>query len=163
MESIQSEMYSLLIDTYIKDTTQREYLFDAIETIPCINARLLGGSITNDRHSRNLRSLLPPSKEYFSLARLHPYSGRRIPASHSPMNSSVVTRACICCESFPLSSADAPIAQKRAEIVANSNEAKAVQYLGRSYTSETVPECVFSRHPDQQLPIGERRSGPQSC
>lgn len=36
MENIHSETYSLLIDTYIKETTQREILFDAIETIPCI-------------------------------------------------------------------------------------------------------------------------------
>ncbi|TFK43650.1 beta subunit of ribonucleotide reductase [Crucibulum laeve] len=39
MENIHSETYSLLIDTYIKDTTQREYLFDAIETIPCIKRK----------------------------------------------------------------------------------------------------------------------------
>ncbi|PBL00321.1 hypothetical protein ARMGADRAFT_1006538 [Armillaria gallica] len=39
MENIHSETYSLLIDTYIKDTAQREYLFDAIETIPCIKLK----------------------------------------------------------------------------------------------------------------------------
>ncbi|CAG8621355.1 8809_t:CDS:2 [Racocetra fulgida] len=32
IENIHSEMYSLLIDTYIKDPAQRDYLFDAIET-----------------------------------------------------------------------------------------------------------------------------------
>jgi ribonucleotide reductase beta subunit family protein with ferritin-like domain len=31
MENIHSEMYSLLIDTYIKETRQRDYLFRAIE------------------------------------------------------------------------------------------------------------------------------------
>jgi ribonucleoside-diphosphate reductase subunit M2 len=31
MENIHSEMYSLLIDTYIKESTQREYLFNAID------------------------------------------------------------------------------------------------------------------------------------
>ncbi|KAI6035876.1 ribonucleotide reductase small subunit [Pisolithus marmoratus] len=36
MENIHSETYSLLIDMYIKDAAQREYLFDAIETIPCV-------------------------------------------------------------------------------------------------------------------------------
>ena len=36
MENIHSETYSLLIDTYIKDPAEREFLFDAIETIPCI-------------------------------------------------------------------------------------------------------------------------------
>ncbi|KAK4911988.1 Ribonucleotide-diphosphate reductase (RNR), small subunit [Elasticomyces elasticus] len=36
MENIHSETYSLLIDTYIKEPKQRTYLFDAIDTIPCI-------------------------------------------------------------------------------------------------------------------------------
>ncbi|KAF8130143.1 ribonucleotide reductase small subunit [Boletus edulis] len=36
MENIHSETYSLLIDTYIKNSAEREFLFDAIETIPCI-------------------------------------------------------------------------------------------------------------------------------
>lgn len=32
IENIHSEMYSLLIDTYIRDPKEREYLFNAIET-----------------------------------------------------------------------------------------------------------------------------------
>lgn len=39
MENIHSEMYSLLIDTYIKDQSQKTYLFDAIDTIPCIRKK----------------------------------------------------------------------------------------------------------------------------
>ena len=39
MENIHSETYSLLIDTYIKDAAQRDYLFDAVETIPCIKRK----------------------------------------------------------------------------------------------------------------------------
>lgn len=39
MENIHSETYSLLIDTYIKDPKQREYLFDAVETIPCVKRK----------------------------------------------------------------------------------------------------------------------------
>ncbi|TFY59801.1 hypothetical protein EVJ58_g5554 [Rhodofomes roseus] len=39
MENIHSETYSLLIDTYIKDPKQREHLFDAIDTIPCIKKK----------------------------------------------------------------------------------------------------------------------------
>jgi len=39
MENIHAETYSLLIDTYIKDSKQRTYLFDAIETIPCIKKK----------------------------------------------------------------------------------------------------------------------------
>ena len=36
MENIHSEMYSLLIDTYIKDNAHKEKLFNAINTIPCV-------------------------------------------------------------------------------------------------------------------------------
>ncbi|RMD41343.1 hypothetical protein DV735_g3772, partial [Chaetothyriales sp. CBS 134920] len=39
MENIHSEMYSLLIDTYIADPAQKQYLFDAIDTIPCIRKK----------------------------------------------------------------------------------------------------------------------------
>ncbi|KIC71182.1 ribonucleoside-diphosphate reductase small subunit [Candidatus Protochlamydia amoebophila] len=37
MENIHSEAYSLLIDTYIKDPTDKNRLFKALETIPCIS------------------------------------------------------------------------------------------------------------------------------
>ena len=36
MENIHSEMYSLLIDTYISDKKQKEYFFHAIDNFPCI-------------------------------------------------------------------------------------------------------------------------------
>ncbi|XP_035473186.1 ribonucleoside-diphosphate reductase subunit M2 [Scophthalmus maximus] len=39
MENIHSEMYSLLINTYIKESTEREYLFNAIETLPCVKKK----------------------------------------------------------------------------------------------------------------------------
>ncbi|ERS96980.1 ribonucleoside-diphosphate reductase subunit M2 [Sporothrix schenckii 1099-18] len=39
MENIHSETYSLLIDTYIKDPARRTYLFNAIDTIPCIRKK----------------------------------------------------------------------------------------------------------------------------
>merc|ERR1711988_844283 len=32
-------MYSLLIDTYIKDSKEREYLFNAIETMDCVKRK----------------------------------------------------------------------------------------------------------------------------
>lgn len=32
-------MYSLLIDTYIKDPTERATLFNAIETLPCVKKK----------------------------------------------------------------------------------------------------------------------------
>ena len=39
MESIHNEMYSILIDTYIKDTEQKHKLFNAIENYPCIKRK----------------------------------------------------------------------------------------------------------------------------
>uniref|UniRef100_A0A8C5PP26 ribonucleoside-diphosphate reductase n=1 Tax=Leptobrachium leishanense TaxID=445787 RepID=A0A8C5PP26_9ANUR len=39
MENIHSEMYSLLIDTYIKEPKEREFLFNAIETLPCVKKK----------------------------------------------------------------------------------------------------------------------------
>ncbi|TAE09976.1 MAG: ribonucleoside-diphosphate reductase [Bacteroidetes bacterium] len=36
MENIHSETYSLLIDTYIRDSREKDYLFKAIDNIPCI-------------------------------------------------------------------------------------------------------------------------------
>uniref|UniRef100_A0A6C0J5K7 Uncharacterized protein n=1 Tax=viral metagenome TaxID=1070528 RepID=A0A6C0J5K7_9ZZZZ len=39
MEGIHSETYSLLIDTYIKDEEKKAELFNAIETIPCIQKK----------------------------------------------------------------------------------------------------------------------------
>lgn len=39
MENIHSETYSLLIDTYIKDKTEQNYLFNAIETVPCVQKK----------------------------------------------------------------------------------------------------------------------------
>jgi ribonucleoside-diphosphate reductase beta chain len=39
MESIHSETYSLMIDTYIKDQEEKLRLFNAIETIPCIKKK----------------------------------------------------------------------------------------------------------------------------
>lgn len=39
MENIHSEMYALLIDTYITDTLEKEQLFEAHKTIPCIKKK----------------------------------------------------------------------------------------------------------------------------
>jgi ribonucleoside-diphosphate reductase subunit M2 len=39
MENIHSETYSLLIDTYVKDPKESEFLLNAIETIPCIKEK----------------------------------------------------------------------------------------------------------------------------
>lgn len=39
MENIHSETYSLLIDTYIKDNKEKDYLFNAIETFPPVQKK----------------------------------------------------------------------------------------------------------------------------
>lgn len=39
MENVHSEMYSLLIETYIRDAKQREFLFNAIQTLPCVKKK----------------------------------------------------------------------------------------------------------------------------
>jgi len=39
MESIHSEMYALMLNTYVKDPTERHQLFNAISTIPCIKKK----------------------------------------------------------------------------------------------------------------------------
>ena len=39
MENIHSETYSLLIDTYIKDPIEKDYLFNAMDTIPSIQKK----------------------------------------------------------------------------------------------------------------------------
>ena len=39
MENIHSETYSLLIDTYVKDPKERNYLFNAIETFPPVKKK----------------------------------------------------------------------------------------------------------------------------
>jgi ribonucleoside-diphosphate reductase beta chain len=39
MENIHSETYALLIDTYIKDPIEKDRLFHAIETVPCVGKK----------------------------------------------------------------------------------------------------------------------------
>ncbi|KAF7292555.1 Ribonucleotide reductase small subunit [Mycena indigotica] len=39
MENVHSEVYALLIDTYIQDAQERVRLFRAIETIPCVQRK----------------------------------------------------------------------------------------------------------------------------
>jgi ribonucleoside-diphosphate reductase subunit M2 len=39
MENIHSEMYSLLIDTYVDSEAERRFLFNAIENLPCVKKK----------------------------------------------------------------------------------------------------------------------------
>jgi ribonucleoside-diphosphate reductase beta chain len=41
MENIHSETYSLLIDTYIKDPIEKDKLFHAIDTVPCVGKKAI--------------------------------------------------------------------------------------------------------------------------
>ena len=51
-ENIHSEIYSLLMDTYIKDPAQRDYLLDTIEVVPCAERKVEWALCwTSDKHS----------------------------------------------------------------------------------------------------------------
>src|SRR5437588_9882186 len=39
MENIHSETYSLLIDTYIKDSAEKQHLLQAMDTVPCVTKK----------------------------------------------------------------------------------------------------------------------------
>jgi len=39
IENVHSQMYSLLIDTYVKDSAEKDKLFHAIDTIPCVQKK----------------------------------------------------------------------------------------------------------------------------
>jgi ribonucleoside-diphosphate reductase beta chain len=39
IENIHAEMYSLLIDTYIKDEAEKSHLFNALQTLPCVEKK----------------------------------------------------------------------------------------------------------------------------
>lgn len=39
IENIHSEVYSLLIDTYVKDAAEKTHLFNAMETVPCVRRK----------------------------------------------------------------------------------------------------------------------------
>src|SRR6202166_2911791 len=39
IENIHSEAYSLLIDTYIRDPIEKDRLFHAIDTVPCVTKK----------------------------------------------------------------------------------------------------------------------------
>ena len=55
IENIHSEMYSLLIDTYIREPSEREYLFNAIETSECVKYVL-----TDSNQESLILNITPP-------------------------------------------------------------------------------------------------------
>ena len=42
MENIHSEVYSLLIDTYVEKQVEKDKLFNALDNFPCIKRKLIG-------------------------------------------------------------------------------------------------------------------------
>ena len=51
MENIHSETYALLIDTYIKDPAEKDRLFHAIDTVPCVEKKArMGIALDQQRH-----------------------------------------------------------------------------------------------------------------
>lgn len=77
IENIHSEMYSLLIDTYIKDHQEKEKLFNAINTIPCVKNKAewaLNGLIMRYL-SLSVWLLLLLLKVFFSVVHLLLFSG----------------------------------------------------------------------------------------
>ena len=62
-------MYSLLIDSYIKDSAQKQYLFQAIQNIPCVTKKADWALKWIERceraprgSNRRTKNLLPSSK-----------------------------------------------------------------------------------------------------
>ena len=39
IENVHSEMYGLLLEQYIEDKQERDFLFRAIETVPCVQKK----------------------------------------------------------------------------------------------------------------------------
>ena len=66
IENIHSEVYSLLIDTYIRDQNKKAECLDAIETTPCIK-KVCGGvdSAFNVTSLRADKAVFVPTTFYF--------------------------------------------------------------------------------------------------
>ena len=58
MEACHSEMYSLLIDTYIEDKEEKAKLFRAIETIPCVKQKAEWAQKWISSHEENFATRL---------------------------------------------------------------------------------------------------------
>lgn len=54
IENIHSEMYSLLIDTYIQDSKEKNYLFNAIENLPCVKQKADWALKWIDKNNKNV-------------------------------------------------------------------------------------------------------------
>ena len=79
MENIHSETYSLLIDTYIKDTKEKDYLLNAIENLECVKKKADWALrwIEEATFRRKILLHLLPSKVFSSLDHSVQFSGWR--------------------------------------------------------------------------------------
>jgi len=69
MENIHAETYGLLIDTYIKDPAKKQYLFHAIDNIPCIKKKsdwALRWIYSNDNFAERLVAFAAIEGVFFS-------------------------------------------------------------------------------------------------
>ncbi len=69
MENIHAETYGLLIDTYIKDEKQKNYLFHAVDNIPCIKKKAdwaLRSIYSNDNFAERLVAFAAIEGIFFS-------------------------------------------------------------------------------------------------
>ena len=58
MENVHSEMYSVLIDTYIKDSEEKNKMFNSIQNFPCIEKPALCGRRGFQRYCKFVPHLL---------------------------------------------------------------------------------------------------------
>ena len=67
IENIHSEVYSLLIDTYIRDNNEKAKCLNAIETMPCVKKKVCGGvdSAFNVTSLRADKAMFVPTTFYF--------------------------------------------------------------------------------------------------
>ena len=67
IENIHSEVYSLLIDTYIRDNNEKAKCLNAIETMPCVKKKVCSGvdSAFNVTSLRAVKVVFVPTTFYF--------------------------------------------------------------------------------------------------
>jgi ribonucleoside-diphosphate reductase beta chain len=69
IEGVHSETYSLLINTYIKDTTEQTFLFNAMNTMPCVKKKsewALKWITSNDHFGKRLLAFACVEGLFFS-------------------------------------------------------------------------------------------------
>lgn len=89
MENIHSETYSLLIDTYIKEPSQRTYLFNAIETSMFSHSHITACTQTN-RPQFPASERRPTGPSGGSRTRTHPLPSAWLPLLPLRVSSSAV-------------------------------------------------------------------------